>query len=323
MFDGPGLLTDQQSPYNLSELANCGYEWLSFQHYNPKNPAENNRPVRVDYDFGPARAAGLNPGVWGVTYGVRDQPDAATFYADGKGMAEQAVRLRAGHLIVDAEMCWKGTRGSTVALRLFEGIRAGGWSGPVSLTTLGAPVNPKTAANPNGNDYGMETRLFLDLGGYVLPQEYLNEHEEYAPHLCLAYWTAVGVPRARLNHMIALYSGLRGRIDGAHWKALLKAIAVNRNFSVYMAQHGTREDYLALVPSAPAPPSAAATDPKAVNARCVADADSWLLQQAGDKPLSRLRIIRRIAATGVQPNDPQWIACRDKIKAALDQAGIP
>lgn len=319
----PGLLTDQQAAKDPVWLRAHGYDWLSFQVYNPHAGGLKDR------DLMPAKRAGLSAGVWGVTYGLNDKPDAATFRRDGEALGRQAVHLGADHVIVDAEMCAKFTRDTSGLKPIIDGLRAGGWLGPVHWTSLGAPSNPRTAANPNGNDYGCDERSFLETGGGVLPQEYVNESLDYAPALCKAYWLACGVPADRLNHMIAVYTGALGRINGKGWAKALTAIGCKRNFSIYMIEmlepfdlEGL--DALAKAIVQPTPTLTPTPTPTVSSAECrtnvVRDAERWLTTRPGPETLSRLRVVERIANTN--NTDPKWNAVRDNIVALLDGAGI-
>jgi hypothetical protein len=316
----PGLLTDQQQAKDPAWLRAHGYDWLSFQVYNPHNGGFKDR------DLAPAKQAGLSAGVWGVTYGLNDQPDAATFKFDGERLGSQAVKLGGEHVIVDAEMCAKFTRDTRGMQPIVDGLRAGGWFGPVHWTPLGAPSNPRTAANPGGNDFGCDERSFLETGGGVLPQEYLNESPDYAPALCKEYWLACGIPADRLNHLIAVYAGARGRITGSEWAGLLREIGVKRNFSIYMVEMLEPFDLEGLDPLAkatlapPPPPPAPIVSAKECREAVQLAADRWLNTRPGPETLSRLRVIRRIAAES--NTDPKWNAARAELVALLDRYGF-
>lgn len=305
IIPAPGLLTTQQSAKDPAWLRAHHYDWLSFQAYNPRDGGKK------DFDLDPARRAGLSPGVWGVTYGVNNMPDAATFFADGKALGEQAVRLGAEHVIVDAEMCAKNTRANRGLSPIVRGLRAGGWTGPVNWSPLGAPANARTASNPGGNDFACDEQSFLETGGGVLPQAYVNLAPEYDPALCIAYWEACGVPFSRINVMIDLAAEGKPRIDGAGWYRILVNADVIRNFSIYMVEFLEPYDLEGLdaLSATPAP-----VDPAVCNANIAAEADRWLSQFTDTKPLTRLRNIKRIATT----TDSEWVAVRQDVADALD-----
>lgn len=306
----PGLLTDAQTSLDRAKwLRAHGYDWLSVQ-------VQNGAAVK-DRDLAPAKAAGLSAGVWGVSY------SADTFRQDGERLGRQAVRLGAEHVMADIEPAAKFTRDSRGLLPYIVGIREGGWTGPVHLTPLGAPVN----ARPFGpNDFAVDVASFLATGGSILPQAYFNAYDEYRPDLVAAYWLACGVPADRLNVMIAVYAGegKGGRISGAEWLPLLKAAGVHSGFSIYMEEmlqpydleglhelsQGPRQ---ALTPKT-SEPTPVTPDPAAINAKIAALAETWLAPHEGDEPLARLRMIKRIATA----TDAGWVGVRENVASALD-----
>jgi hypothetical protein len=233
LYEMSGLFTDtdpQAGGINMTYYAQKGYRWISYQAVNGgtlKNP-----------NLTAAKAAGFDPnvgaGVWGVVYDLSD------FHAFGVRLGSQAVALGAQHVIVDAEIVYKNTRPGNQGAPIIQGIRDGGWNGPVHLSTLGAPSNPTV------NDFAMDTTSFLNTGGGILPQAYSNETTDYDPVNCKTYWTRVGVPAGKINYTIGLYSGARGRISGAEEVQLLNAAGVNRNFSIFLAETALLADVTAL-----------------------------------------------------------------------------
>ncbi len=225
----------------LAALERHGYEWIAYQ-------AQNGETTR-DFDLGPAKAAGLSPGVWGVTY------EPGRFHENGRLLGRQARALGAEHVQMDAEECAKDTRSTRGLKPVVDGIRDGGYAGPVSLNTLGAPDNPDV------NDYAIDVKSFLDTGGGVFCQAYFNAHDAYRPSACVRYWTRVGVPAGRLNVMIGLHRSEESqskpgvRLSGAEWVPLLEEAGVKRNFSVFLAEHAAEDDLDALdtLALAPAP----------------------------------------------------------------------
>lgn len=169
-------------------------------------------------------AAGLEVAAWGVIY------DQKGFYSDGKSLAESANRLGAKHLMADVEDCLKGTRSTRAATEIIRGVRDGGWSGPVHLTTLGAPQQ-----KPDGTfwDYEFDLDSFLETGGGIFPQAYANQAPTYAPKLCVDYFVGqLKVPRERLNLMI----WLDDKMSANDWLALLEAAQSGVAFSVFLAE---------------------------------------------------------------------------------------
>ncbi len=297
----PGLLADSDLPFGqLTSIKSHGYEWISVQ-------AQNDLQT-VDFDSAAIKAVGLSPGVWGVTY------SKASFFRDGKLLGQQAVRLGAEHVQMDAEECAKDTRSGQGMKPIIEGIRAGGWQWPVHLNTLGAPDNP------DANDYAMDTKSFTDTGGGVLVQAYANDHLGYLPTYCARYWARMGLAPEQLNFMIGLYSGRLGRIDGSGWVPLLRDAGVRRNFSIFLAEHSTEADLAGLdgfsqpQPAAPAQPSTLQTRTAITNA-----ARSW---EAGRAPqsLSRINVCRRIASS--DSDNTKWNVVSGAISKILDDAGF-
>lgn len=316
----PGLLTDTEHPtrpdgtaaVDLRSLVAKGYDWISFQLVN--GTIVNHIDIAK---YG--KASGFkSTGAWGVVY------DQADFLAFGARFGLECVRSEAEHAIVDAEMCAKGTRDGQKLKPIVDGMRHAGWAGPVHLCPLGAPANGR----PNGpNDFAVDTKSFTDTGGGVLPQAYFNAFDEYRPDLCVDYWIACGVPADRINVMIELAaesdSAKKLRLSGEQWVQLLRSADVQRNFSCFMVQHGTDQDWAALelLSKRPAaPPVVVPPNPVDVRAAIAELADTWLTKVDGPQRLSRLRLIRRIA--GTEDTDPRWTAARDAIAAALDKAGV-
>lgn len=273
----PGMWTDQEAETSLGRQdpgwqKQHGYEWWTAQVFNGATGGKKDRSLTR------AKEVGMHAGVWGVFY------DQARFFQDGKAFAEQALHVGAEFLIVDGEDSTKFTRVNRGCKPIIDGLRAGGWNGPVHWTQMGAPSNPRTATNPNGNDFACDEQSFLETGGGVLPQEYANESPEYDPALCYAYWLACGVPANRLNHLIAMYVGRAGRIDGKGWAALLQAAKIGRNFSVYMAEmlepldaEGLDAQTKLPVPAIPPPtPPPPIPEPGAIRTDMSATAHKWL-----------------------------------------------
>ncbi len=311
----PGLYTDEINPFEANNLnwpflKDCGFTWASFQIYNP----QLYQGVR-DFDLPAVKAHGFtNVGVWGVIY------DKTDFFNGGKRMGLAAVADGADHLIVDAEQVLKGTRSSKEAQKIIDGVRAGGWTKGVSISTLGSPSNPYVY------DFEMDIQSFLNSGddASLQPQDYYNEYEEYSIENALIYWKRLGVSTTRINHTIGLYPGKRGKISGAAWVGMLREAKVGKAFSVYMAQHGDKEDYTAFkdyIASIPAPVATSDAVAAATKTRndMIFDAQRWLnTQLPNPQRLSRIRIAKRILQSG----DRVWKDIAGMLAAALDDAGI-
>jgi len=300
----PGHLTTAElDAAALANLKAHGYEWVSYQ-------VQNGPSVR-DFDLRPARAAGLSPGVWGVTY------EPARFHDDGMRLGLQATKLGAEHVQVDAEMCAKDTRAGRGLSPIIEGLREAGWVGPVHLNTLGAPDNPDV------NDYAMDVESFLETGGGVFPQAYFNANDGYRPSLCVRYWTRVGVPAERLNLTIGLYRSELDqpkpgvRLAGAEWVPLLREAGVARNFSIFMAEYSTAQDLLGLDPLSLVPPAPTAAETRT---RIVATAQAWEAAQPRPTPRARITIARRIASP--DNTNAKWLSIVEEIVALLDGTGV-
>lgn len=195
----------------------------------------------MDFNLAEAAAAGLEPGVWGVTYAGNDgnnNPRGLSFFEQNRILGQQAVRLGAHFVMVDAEDCLKGTRVTRGAKTMVDGVRAGGWSGPVHLTTLGAPENPDV------DDYAFDLASFLDTGGGIFPQAYAYRHTSYFPKVTRRYFERVGVPASKLNLMI----GLDGWMTGADYAPLLADAGLGPAFSIFMAELTTDAGLTALEP---------------------------------------------------------------------------
>jgi hypothetical protein len=228
----PGLFTVTAQDYTrCAQLRRHGYAWVAFQ-------AQNDDSL-VDHDLNPAKGAGLETAVWGVSY----SPD--NFGRDGYLLAKQALKLGASHLIMDVEQAAKNTSPGGLKV-LVDECRAAGWSYPVHLSTMGPP------SSPDVNDYGMDVASFLDTGGGVLTQAYANETDLFTPELAVRYWTRVGVPRDRLNLTISLYPAEADkqypgrRYDGQKWVQLLQAAGWGKAISIFMAEAATDTDLDAL-----------------------------------------------------------------------------
>lgn len=313
-FDEPGLYTDALNPFPFPGvtwpyLRDCGFKWVTFQTYNPNLYAG----VKT-FDLPAVKAHGFtNVGVWGVIYSKDD------FYNGGKALGASAKLQGANHLIVDAEECYKGTRPTHGGSEIIRGIRDGGWTGPVDLSTLGAPWNPTV------NDYEMDTKSFVDTGGGVQSQDYWNESEGYTLEAANIYWPRVGVPLSKLSHTIALYQGAKSRVPGSDWVTMLKSNKVGKRYAVYMVQDGHKEDYDAFKDynasiAAPVP----VTPPTTVSASetrssMIALAKKWLATQPTQEALSRIRVAKRVLET----TDAQWNSIKTEMAQSLNDAGTP
>lgn len=235
IFNLPGALTDTQLAGDPKTLAAGGLRWLSFQ-------AQNDTNLR-DFDFKPYRDVGLSCGVWGVSYNV------ASFKRDGMNLAKQALKLGAEHVMADLE---EGAKAQNVQL-LIDGLRVGGWTGQVHLTTLGAPFDPLR------DDYRIDPKPFLNTGGGIFPQAYAAATKTYEPIRCSTYWMRVGVPEDRINYMVDLATernletGQPTKLDGGAYAELLRAANAGPRFSIFMSQWATPADLAALKALIPPP----------------------------------------------------------------------
>jgi hypothetical protein len=309
----PGLKTVSERDYaQCAKRRTAGYEWVSFQAYNQG---------KRDYDLAPAKSAGIDAGVWGVSY------DAARFHADAKALAEQAVKLGAQHYIIDIEMAAKNTRPNRGLKPAVDGARAGGWNGPVHLNTMGPP------ANPDVNDYTIDLQSILETGGGVFTQAYANETDTFLPSLAVQYWTRVGVPLDRLNLTVSLYPAEADkehsgrRYDGAKWVELLNASGHKnkRAISIFMDEAMTDTDAealkaLTLKASTPPEPSATVSVNRAAALRFLADSIAyWRDVRLAEETLQRQR---QTLAWRVL-NMPETRANQIALRNALDEAGAP
>lgn len=308
----PGLKTVSERDYaHCAQRRRAGYEWVSFQ-------VQNDTSVR-SYDLAPAKSAGLDAGCWGVSY------DAANFHRDGKALAEQTLKVGGQHLIGDIEMAAKNTRATRGLRPYIDGVRAGGWTGPVHLNTMGPPANPEV------NDYQIDLESFLETGGGILTQAYANETDLFTPELAVAYWTRVGVPKDRLNLTISLmpaeadkqYPGRR--YDGATYLQLLKDAGwTHRAISIFLDEGMTDEDETELKPiTAPLPPPA--TSPIAENRQVALDhlADS-VAYWRNDADLTEQAVARQRQTIAWRVlNVKQTTFNVDTLNQILDQMGAP
>jgi hypothetical protein len=323
----PGQWTDVAQPVGddaMRKLVSLGYEWMTFQLVNGS--------AKIGIGVDAARRTGFGScGGWGVVYDVGD------FHAFGRRFAEELVRTGADHAIVDAEQCAKFTRWSRGMNPIIVGMREGGWYEPVHLSTLGAPED----ALPHGpNDFAIDADSFLATGGGIHPQAYFNAYEDYRPDLCFDYWRACGVPDDRISLTIDLATepgSAKYPVDytGAEWAELLVAAEVHRNFSVFMTQFGTAEDWEGLhpmsqqrpepvVPTTPPPTTPPIGQPvKDTDARATVRfaSHAWEQSQSGYPAKARLVVARRICDEA--NTNEKWQAMRDDILALLDGAGIP
>jgi hypothetical protein len=324
----PGLLTDDEHPsrpdgtaaVDLRELVALGYEWVSYQLVNGTNV----NPQNIDIQKYGGASGFESCGCWGVVY------DVADFHAFGHRLGTEALRQGAEHVIVDAEQCAKYTKENRGMLPIVVGLQEAGWlERPVHLCPLGAPVN----ALPYGpNDDHVDVDSFLMTGGGIIPQAYYNAYSNYRPDLCVDYLRACGVPAERINVCIEL-AFENSKVDGATWSGLLDDAGVGRNFSVYMVQHGTDDDWAGLEPhsspdreSAPPEPPTPEEDMEPVTDQQGRDGILFAVQAAAqnwadDKPRGRLTVCRRIAQAG--NDDGKWNKIRDQIVALLDSVGVP
>ena len=233
----PGLLTVVQR-HDYERLYAHGYRWVSFQHWyrGPRGSIDSG-----EWNLAQPRAAGMEAGVWACVY------EGEVFFTVGKNAAERAVTLGASHLIMDVEYALNGTRPGG-ARPLIDGCRAGGWTGPVHLSTFGAPDKA-----PDGSfwDYGQDLDSFRQTGGIVMPQAYTNMHPPYNPGDSAAYYESKGVPRDRLNLTI----WPNGSLPASEWVAELQAAGLGPAVSIFLPEQTTDGDFTTLeaITKAPVP----------------------------------------------------------------------
>lgn len=114
-------------------------------------------------------------------------------------------------------------------------------------------------------------------------------------------WPLVGTWQGELPDA---YSGLASRVP---------------NYGVYLGEPMSDTQLSAYGVLAPAPP-APVPSPTDLNAQIVELCDSWLSRQTGQQTKSRLRNIRRIAASA--GNDTGWLSAQPGVTQALDNAHL-
>lgn len=303
----PGLAVSEQD-LDHAFYYQQGYRWISYQ-------VQNDASTR-DFDLARARSFGFTTGVWGVTY------SPANFYRDGVLLGTKAKNLGAQHVQTDVEYAAKNTRPGGMK-PLINGIRDGGWKGPIHLNTLGAP------SNEYDHDFAVDVKSFLDTGGGVIAQAYINVSQDYRPSSCVTYWTRpdVGVPRDKLNLMIAMYNGQSDnpeggrRVFGEEWAQLLLTAGQGRQFSVWEPRQGIDDDYRALRALTNIPGPIVEEPMGALELRdfLVNKVKLWESSQNVSTALARLTIVRRILFA----KDGAWFSIREDIKRLLDQEGVP
>jgi hypothetical protein len=126
--------------------------------------------------------------------------------------------------------------------------------------------------------------------------------------------------RIPLDHLVPVCGTYRNELPNVYRGISIRGKQIGMYLAEPMAP-ATWEAWGKLQDISTPPP--VALNPVDVNKQVAAEASRWLDQQSDLKPLSRLRIIRRISGNGMIPDDPKWVACREEIKKALDNAGIP
>lgn len=234
-YNTPGVFTDMLNPFDYNRLdwpfiVDCGFEWATFQCYNPQLGY-----IDKEYDLAAVKAHGFkNVGLWAGVY------DKSDFYHSGKQMAINALHMGADHIIFNIEYPMMYTRETQMAKPIVQGAKDNGWDKAISLCTLGAPWTPAV------NDYGMDTKTFTDSGGCVITETYPNESEGYDLEPNKLYWSRVGVPTPKLTYLLGMYPGALGKVSGTAYTQQMKDNKVGKNYSLYMAQHATKEDYEAF-----------------------------------------------------------------------------
>jgi len=198
---------------------------------------QNGGNAPVNYDLAVPQRAGLFAGVWGVTYAEDDHnnnPRQLTFHQQNEILGQQATKLNADAVMVDAEDCLKYTRNFRGAKPMIDGIRSGGWLGPIHLTTLGAPYDPLV------DDYVYDLESFLETGGGIFAQAYAQAASSYAPQPTkLYYCERMGVPVERYNTMI----WMDGRLTAQAQVDLLKHASTGRAVSVFMTEYASDAEW--------------------------------------------------------------------------------
>lgn len=249
MLSSPGFLTDSTTPGDYANFVAHGYEWISFQVVNGQDPSKPTGLANRAAQIVAAKAGGFrNAGVWGVVYGQEADPPSvkkALYLNFGRLLGQEAVSQGAGHVIVDAEIGYKHTRadanasGENLGKYIIDGLRQGGWEGPVHLSTLGTPTDPV------GGDFEYDVNSFLATGGGVMPQAFPNQSPEYTVENCMTYWLRFA-PRSRINMTIASAGLPLGILNGSDYLPHLQAAGVLRNLNWFLAETTGAEDLSAL-----------------------------------------------------------------------------
>ncbi len=308
----PGLqAAGEVSGDRLRSFKAHGYDWITYQVQNGDSTN--------DVDLAPAKAAGLDAGVWGVSY------SQSAFFADGFALGRQALKLGAEHVMMNVELAAKGTLASRGMKPIVDGLRAAGWTGPVNLNTLGPPIDPEA------NDYELDLASFLETGGGVLTQAYFNETDHYRPSRAARYYTRVGVPRDKLNLAISIMPAESDKrkagtiLRGARWVPLLKEARLGKAFSIFLAEAVTGADLRALdrVINAPPPKPGTNVDVSGNRAaaleRLAASIADWRASGLTEESISLQRQTLAWRVLNTAESGPRMRALR----AALDLAQAP
>lgn len=296
LTDWPGYQSGWDKTSAWKSLVDKGFKWAAFQAVND--------PYAYAYDLNVAKSAGMSAGVWTVVY------NQDNFYEHGWSAGKAAIVHNADFLIIDAEFCLKKTRDSKLASQIIKGIRDASCTLPVSVTTLGSPVDP------NVDDFEMDVQSFLDTGGFVLPQAYPADGKEYIPTNCLAYWRRMGVADSHINVLTGLHNSTYGRMDGfANVQLLKDAGWESPAISIFQAQDGSASDwdafaaYLAALQVTPTPSQPSGDELVAIAKQSMTKAmQTPAYQKAGDA--TRAFWADKILST----KDVEW---RDKLRPYL------
>jgi hypothetical protein len=212
IFSTPGFLTDvQDSGKPLGELAALGYKWISYQ-------VQNDTQTK-DRDLSAARSAGLSPGVWGVSY------HAEHLARDAQVLRAIATTTGADHIIFNVEAAFN----PAPYIDVFRS-----YDKPKALITL------------NGILPDLDTAALVDAGWVIMPEAYLCDAPTLTPDVVKWYCEREGIPPTHYNLCLGMYKGANGRITGAEYAYRLGEAGVGNQFSAYMLEHGTLQDYIDL-----------------------------------------------------------------------------
>jgi hypothetical protein len=336
-------------PVDAATIYAKGYRWVGIQgcngaqvtggldDYKSDDPRwrAGMRPHKA-YQNDYLRPAGLKSIPWQKLYGG----DEAAVRAQAQAAARFIYEVRPDGFMPNPEDEFKqdgNWRNAVYVDALLSSLAALGVD-PAAIAWAWLPL---ASATP-GNHYTWDVESWKRLpGAFCVPEAYWAPNDNvsgaaswYRPSMAADEWLgAHGWPADRFALLCGWWNGNFAApslyfVDMQKVKA--KYPGWKGGYSVYEGeQMGAQQitDFAGGIPTyaakdIPAAPAPVLPDPVLLEQQIIALCDSWLVPAGGVQTKSRLRNIRRIAASGTPTPNTAWNTAQPGVTSALDSAGL-